>query len=305
MSHIWRQAFPAAIAIAVLGLLDPPGARGDLSVTGGVNPNVNLGFGPNGDIGFVNSPPTLGISYGSDGQGSVSQMDGFVNVQGKNYNSDVGNSADLSYNGQPVPPGGGLTGTGIDFNFAASQPTADQVLLTYQFINNTGAALQGFQFLYYVDPDDPTFASEYATVNGGSNLGQGFNPTSFQVGDPSLSTIFTNLGSGTLSNGNDFPSSSQVGDVAIALGFTLGTLGVGQTASFQVLLSDNGTTLNNFSITQQDPNSPGDSLTVSGQVVPEPSSLVLLATSSLLGLGSLAWRRRRRRVRAQAWTRSQ
>ena len=60
MSHLWRLAFPAAIAIAVLQeLLDPPGARGDLSVTGGVYPNVNLGFGPNGDIGFLNSPTNL------------------------------------------------------------------------------------------------------------------------------------------------------------------------------------------------------------------------------------------------------
>ena len=57
------------------------------------------------------------------------------------------------------------------------------------------------------------------------------------------------------------------------------------------LLSDNGSTLGNFSITQYDPDYPGDSLTVSASVVPEPPSLVLLSLGSFLGLAILAWRR--------------
>jgi hypothetical protein len=282
------------VTIAFLGLIGSPGAQADLTVYGGVDPNVNLGFGPNGDIGFVNSPPTLGISYGSDGQGSVYQMGGFVNVQGMNFNSDVGNSADLSYG----PP------AGIGFQFSASQPSPDQLLLTYQLTNNTGAALPGFQFLHYVDPDDGTnYPYEYATVNGLSNLGQNSNPTSFQVSDASYGTIFTNLGTGMLSDNDDLPNPSQVGDVSAALGFNVGSLGIGQSATIEILLSDNGTTLNNFFITQGDPLYPGDSLTISGSVVPEPRSLVLLAIGSLLGVAPDIWRRVR--ARAQAWTRSQ
>ena len=147
MSQGLRIALPATIAI--LGLLGPPGARGDLTVAGG--------FGPNGDLGFVNSPPNLAITYGADGQGSVSQMNGYVNVQGMNYNQGVGNSADLG-NGAP---------SGIGYAFSESQPTTHQLLMTYQFTNNTGDALPGFQFLQYTDPDVGTnYPFEYATVKG-------------------------------------------------------------------------------------------------------------------------------------------
>jgi hypothetical protein len=274
MSNGLRTPFLATIVI--LGLLGPLDARGDIVVTGS--------FGPNGDVGFVTSPPTLSISFGPDGNGAVSQMDGFVNVPGQNYGgiSGFGTSGDLA-NGPP---------TGLSYTFSSSQPTADQLLLSYTFVNNSGAALPGFQFLHFVDPDTANFNTDVATVTGGLGLP---GATSYQVGDPALSTIFTNLAFGTLSNTNDFPPSSSGGDVSIGLGFSSGTLGVGQSITFDILLSDDGSSIGGLAITDSNPGSP-DTLTVSGAVVPEPSALISMAVGTLLSAGYLL----KRRVQGQA-----
>ncbi len=278
MLHGWRTAF--LVTIATLGAFEPLVARGDIVVNGS--------FGPNGDIGFVTSPPDLNVTFG-DGQGSIYQMDGFVNVPGKDFGSGPGQSADLA-NGAP---------TGLSYTFNATQPTTQQLLLSYTFVNNSGAALPGFQFLYFVDPDIGAFDDESAKVNGSLGLP---SPTSYQVGDPSISSIFTNLMNGTLNNANDFPPPTQ-GDVSIALGFTIGSLDIGQSVTYDVLLSDDGTHLGNFFITQTDPVLANDFLTISGisSMVPEPTSIVSMTIGTLLGLGYLA----RRRARRQAWTRSQ
>ncbi len=114
-------------------------------------------------------------------------------------------------------------------------------------------------------------------------------PVTFQVGDPALELDLHQPRDGRDSEQRQrlFPSASQTGDVSIALGFSAGTLAIGQSATFEVLLSDDGSHLGDFSITQKSTRStPGDTLTVSGlAVVPEPPSLVLMAVGSLLGLG--------------------
>jgi hypothetical protein len=268
--------------IAMMGLLSPLVASADIVVNGS--------FGPNGDVGFVTSPPSLGITFGAAGQGSIFQMDGFVNATGHDFGGGSGVSADLA-NGSP---------TGLAYSFSASQPTAAQLLLSYSFTNTSGTALSGLQFLYFVDPDiGANFADETATTHG--SIGTGFpNVTSFQVGDPSLSTIFTNLTNGTLSNVNELPSGTP-GDVSMALGFNVGTLGVGQSTGFQVLLSDDGSHLGGFYISQQDPIFTGDTLTVSGLAVPEPASWISLTIGGAFPLAYAL----RRRARRQAWTRSQ
>jgi hypothetical protein len=276
MSNAWRTTILATIT--VLGLLDPMSARGDFVVNGS--------FGPNGDVGFITSPPTLSVTFG-DGQGSIYQMDGFVNVPGQNLGAGSGQSADLA-NGAPMMPGGGL-----GYTFSASQPTTQQLLLTYQFVNNTGAALNNFQFLYFLDAQNgANFNTGAVSLTGALGLP---NPNSYQVGDPSLSTIFTNLMNGTLSNTNDFPPSTP-GDVSLALGFTSPTLGIGQTATYNVLLSDDGTNLGGLVLTQTNASYPNDVLTISGTLVPEPSSLVLVISGALMGLGF----KFRRRVLGQA-----
>ena len=242
-------------------------AKADIIVTGS--------FGPNGDVGFVNSPPTLAISFGS--QGSIYQLDGFVNVAGQNLNNDgtgFGTSADLSY-GAP---------TGVNYTFSAAQPTANQLLLTYQFQNNSGAVLPGFQFLSFVDGDiGPNYADESAIQTGitGSG-GVGGGATSFQIGDPSLSTLFTKLEYGTLNDMNEFAPPAS-GDVSTGLGFNFGDLAIGQSAAFTILLSDDGSTLGSLAITQADPVYLADTLTVSGDIaaVPEPGMVGAFALVSL------------------------
>jgi len=258
------------LVFAVIGWTGSPPARAGIVVDGS--------FGPNGDVGFVNSPPTLSITFGGDSQGQIAQMDGFINVAGQNLNngSGFGTSAQLTFG----PP------SGLSFSFSASQPTSDQLLLTYQFVNNTGASLPGFQFLPYVNPFfGSTNPDDFATVSGATATNPSAGPSSFQVGDSSNSTIFTNVSFGTLDNSNGTTDPPTAGtNVAMALGFSAGTLGVGQTITFQVLLSDDGTSIGSLALTDQNPGYPGDTLTVSGvQVgaVPEPSGIILL------GLGSL------------------
>ena len=72
-----RKSFPTrslglGLVLAVLGWAGASPVRAGIVITGS--------FGPNGDLGFVNSPPDLSISFGSDGQGQIAQMDGFVDA---------------------------------------------------------------------------------------------------------------------------------------------------------------------------------------------------------------------------------
>src|ERR1700732_596358 len=108
-------------------------ARADMFVGGS--------FGPNGDVGFGNSPPGLSITFGTSGQGSIYQMDGFVYAANQTWNGldSGGPSRDLT-DGAP---------SGVGYTFNPSQPATHQLLLTYQFVNNTGQDLPGFQFTYF------------------------------------------------------------------------------------------------------------------------------------------------------------
>ena len=163
------------------------------------------------------------------------------------------------------------------------------MLLTYTFINNTAQALTNFQFLYYADPDiGPDFTDEWATVTGSP----GFGLTSYQVGDPTFSSMFTNLDNGTLSNMNEQPATNP-GDVSTALGFRLASLNIGGAATFRVLMSDDLSSIGSFILTQHDSVYTDNTLTWSGElVVPEPSSLALFGMG-LLALALIIYRKRR------------
>ena len=272
-----------AVLVTLVGVSE---SRADIVVTGA--------FGPNGDINSsANSPAGLGLTFGASNQGFLGpdfgQLDAFVNVAGQNLNntgSGFGTSADLSY-GSP---------TGLGFQFSSSQPTTHQLLLSYQFVNSTGVDLPGFQLLSLVDAGiGSNFADESATTAGALGNGHfGSGASSFQVGDPSSSTLYTNLSSGTLSNVNEL-SSPTSGDVAIGLGLQFGTLHAGQSVGFLVLLSDDGSNLGGLVVTQTDPVFLNTTLTVSARVVPEPSALIQLAIGllSLPAIGYIRWTHRK------------
>lgn len=275
-SVLTRLLLPAALAFALH--LSTSSALADFTVTGA--------FGPNGDLGFATSPANLGVTFGT-GQGSISQLDAFVNVAGKDFSTNgFGTSRDLA---ESAP-------AGLAFSFLAAVPTPHQLLLTYHFVNNTGAALPGFQFMGYVDADiGPNFTDETVATAGALGGGPpGTTPVRFQASDPSFGTIFTNLAAGTLNNVNDLPAGSP-GDGSIAIGLLAGLVPVGGVVEFQVLLSDDGSALPGRSLTQSDPVFARDTLTVSARAsllppVPEPSSIALLVVG-LIGLSARFFRR--------------
>jgi PEP-CTERM motif len=251
------------VLLAVLGWVSTPSARAAIIVQGS--------FGPNGDVGFVNSPPNLSISFGADNQGQIAQMDGFINAAGQNLNnsgSGFGTSAQLTYGPPP----------GLTYAFSDSQPTSDQLVLSYQFVNNTGSTLSGFQFISYVNPFfGTTNPNDFGTVTGSTATNPSAGPSTYQIGDANNSTIFTNVLFGTLDNSNDTTNPPTAGtNVAMALGFTVDNLAVGQGITFEVLLSDDGSSIGSLALTDQNPDYPGDTLTLSGIAVPEPSAIILL-----------------------------
>ncbi|MFO0959862.1 MAG: PEP-CTERM sorting domain-containing protein [Isosphaeraceae bacterium] len=265
----------AALAFA-LALAGASAATADIVVSGS--------FGPNGDLGFANSPTNLSISFGPSGAGSISQMDLFVNAPGRDLGNGVGQSQGLS--NAPLP--------GISGSFSFTRPNANDLLLRYRLTNQTGSTLTGLQVFFYVDPDiGPRFDQDYVTRSG-SLAGTPPFPQSFQAGDNQLSSLFTNLLNGALDNTNGATSTSPA-DVAMALGFQVASLQSGSFVDVTVLLSDAGRSLGGLTLADNNAGAPGTGLTVSATLVavPEPSSLALALTAAL-PCGLIAIRRHRK-----------
>ena len=232
-------------------------------------------FGDNGEGGSSNGQSS---TIGSDG--TVFEVDGFVNIGGRDLNGGgFGTSAQLSKDALP---------SGLDFTFDATLSSdSTDLTLSYSFTNNTASDLIDFQFLSFVDADiaDMTFDSfwdESASTSG--FLAEGQN---FEVDEPGymFGDIFDNVRLGTLDGDNAVPWDSPE-DVAMALSFGLPVLGSGETYRVDIMLSEDGGFLGTFVIDQGDPNL-ATTISYSGTAsvaspMPEPSSLILFGAGSLL-----------------------
>ncbi len=219
-------------------------------------------------------PPSFQIGSG----GFVEELDAFVLPAGAAAATQLSTSA--------VP-----TGLALSFSATLSGDATD-LLLAYEFTNTAAAPLASLTFLSYFDAEIDetlnTFFNEYAATTGALASGQ-----SYEIDEPGFvfGDIFSNAQAGALDGTNGVPAASP-DDVAMALSFAIGLLNPGQTARFEILLSEDGDTLGGFAIHQHDVDVRSSTIiTYSGaaSVVPEPGTVLLLGA----GLALVAARRNR------------
>lgn len=219
-------------------------------------------------------PPTFSIGSG----GFVEEIDAFV--------LPAGAAAATQLSSSPAP-----IGLALSFGTSLSADTTD-LLLAYEFTNTSALPLAGLTFLSYFDAEIDetlnTFFNEYAETTGALAAGQDYevDEPGFTFGD-----IFSNAQAGALDGTNAVPAASP-DDVSMALSFAIGLLNPGQTARFEILLSEDGDALGGFAIRQRDVDPRSSTvITVSGaaSIVPEPGTVVLLGA----GLAIVAARRNR------------
>lgn len=189
-------------------------------------------FGPGGAGGTTHAQ-SLEIGPG----GVVFELDAFLHVGGT--------ATQLSQAGATV--------SGLGFQFAATlSADATDLTLSYSFSNDTAATIDNVSFVSFLDAeiDEPlnTFFNEFATIRGTLAAGQ-----NFEIDEPGFAfgNIFANAAANALDGTNALPPGSP-DDVAMALQFSIGTLGVGETAIVEVMISEDGDSLGSFAIDHED-----------------------------------------------------
>ena len=207
-------------------------------------------FGPNGEGGSKNGQ-TFTIGTG----GSVFELDSFLDINGADLNgSAFGVSAQLSRDSLPA-------GMGYIFTNYPSSDQADLVL-SYTFTNTSSSMVfSNLYFFSFIDPEIDetinTFYDEYGSTSGAAGV-HGYDPGQWQIDEPDFQagTLLKNIFVGALDNSNSIPQSAP-NDVAMSLGFSLGNLVPGATATVLVQISEQNHALGSFSLIQRDsdPNS--------------------------------------------------
>ncbi len=251
-----------------------------------------ISFTPFGSAGQGGSLLGQTLQFGAAGE--VFELDAFVTIAGSNLNAGApGGAARLSTDALPA-------GLSLAFESALSGDGGD-LTLRYVLENQTGADVAGLSFLSFVDAEiaetTNTFFNEIAATSGALAAGQGF-----EADDPGFGggDLYDHLLAGALDGTNAVPAGSP-NDVALGLSFDLGSLQAGASARIDVMLSERGSRLGSFALTQTDPDASGTVLTFSGVAaaggpgtapVPEPAAAVVFA----FGLAVVARSTRRRAV---------
>ena len=203
-------------------------------------------FGTFAEGGFLN-----GQDFFFGATGEVFEIDSYLRIGSDDLNGAVpGISALLSVD--PIP---------LDFAYTAVLSDSDTDLtITYFFTNNTAGPVEDVTFFSFIDAEidvaGNTFFNEFAVASTSGNLGNGCsdaNPDGFEVDEPGavFGDILDNLEDGSLDDFNavdiGFPD-----DVSMALSFDLGTLGVGETMSIAIFISEDQEAIGSFSITHFD-----------------------------------------------------
>lgn len=175
--------------------------------------------------------------------GSVFELEAYLHVAGSDLNgADLGTSGEL---GNDL-----LSNFDIAFSAALSDGDTD-ITLTYAIEKAAGGAQQ-VTFLSFLDAEidviPTTWYGEYATTGGALAAGQ-----NFEVDEPGSVSgdILDNIFNGDL-DGTNALGELTPDDVSIAMSLDLGLMDVGDIASVEVMISEDGDHVGGFWITQAD-----------------------------------------------------
>lgn len=214
------------------------------SANSNVQGQIDVGaFGEFGQGGRIN-----GQSFTFAAEGSVVEIDSYLNIAGTDLNGGVvGTAAQLSRDAIP-----------LDFSFSSGLSTDGETLsLFYALTNGTAASIDGLSFGVFVDAEinaeaDPEtgFLNETVVLTGLEFLGTDSGPQNFEVDEPgsSFGDILENLLLGSPDGVNAL--ADEPDDVSVSLSFDLESIQAGETKVVVVKISSDKSSCGEFFLTQ-------------------------------------------------------
>lgn len=211
---------------------------------------------------------------------SIQQYSGFL------YSSSLGPSSlehtEIGYGVDEMSP------AGVTTTFTQNLDADNMGTVNWTFTNNTGAALDDTWFFVFLDAEIDQAINTFFNESGEmlSVIGAGASDIfadSWEIDEPGyvFGDIYDNLLAGVLDNSNNVAAGAE-DDVSLALGFNLGSLGMGDTVFVDMLIGR----LLQEGLCHVDDDS-ADSFCWNGTAtvvpsepvaVPEPGTLLLLVT---------------------------